>query len=82
MGSTPRGGGYGGYGLCVEISHGSGLSTLYGHMSGFAPGLSNGSRVNKGQVVGYVGNTGDAGVHHLHWEVIKDGRKVNPKGFY
>ena len=82
MGSTPRGGGYGGYGLCVEISHGSGLSTLYGHMSGFAPGLSNGSRVNKGQVVGYVGNTGDAGVHHLHWEVIKNGSKVNPKGFY
>jgi murein DD-endopeptidase MepM/ murein hydrolase activator NlpD len=68
----------GGYGNAVIIQHGSRYSTLYGHLSGFARGMSVGSRVNQGQVIGYVGMTGLATGPHLHYEFRIDGVHRNP----
>lgn len=63
------GAGYrGGYGNAIEIRHGGGITTLYGHLSGFAPGIRNGARVHQGQLIGYVGATGWATGPHLHYE--------------
>jgi murein DD-endopeptidase MepM/ murein hydrolase activator NlpD len=71
----------GGYGRAVVVKHGSSYETLYGHMSRFRPGLGYGSRVQQGQVIGYVGSTGLATGPHLHYEfrvngVHRDPRKV------
>ncbi|MDT8387771.1 MAG: peptidoglycan DD-metalloendopeptidase family protein [Thiogranum sp.] len=68
----------GGYGNTVVIQHGSSYSTLYAHLSRFAPGLKNGSRVRQGQVVGYVGSTGLATGPHLHYEFHVNGVHRNP----
>jgi|APTNR8051073442_1049403.scaffolds.fasta_scaffold00339_23 murein DD-endopeptidase MepM/ murein hydrolase activator NlpD len=68
----------GGYGNVVDIEHGSGWSTRYGHISRFAAGLSAGDRVRQGQVIAYVGNTGRSTGPHLHFEVRKDGNPLNP----
>jgi len=68
----------GGYGNYIEIHHSSSLSSAYGHMSKFASNLHVGSRVKQGQVIGYVGSTGRSTGPHLHYEIIKDGKKVNP----
>jgi murein DD-endopeptidase MepM/ murein hydrolase activator NlpD len=66
---TVIGAGYhGGYGNAVEIRHGGGITTLYGHLSGFVPGVRNGTRVHQGQPIGYVGATGWATGPHLHYE--------------
>ena len=66
---TVIGAGYhGGYGNAVEIRHGGGITTLYGHLSGFVPGIRNGARVHQGQPIGYVGATGWATGPHLHYE--------------
>lgn len=82
MGSTGPGGGYFGYGKCMKIRHANGICTLYGHMDRFNNKLKVGDHVDGGMVIGYVGKTGDAPVSHLHWEVIVNGKKVNPKGYY
>ena len=69
----------GGYGYYAIVSHGNGLSTVYGHMqqgSGRAPG-----RVKAGDVIGRVGSTGKSSGAHLHYEVRLNGKKVNPVGF-
>jgi len=58
----------GGYGNAVEIRHGGSITTLYGHLSGFAPGIRAGTRVHQGQPIGYVGATGWATGPHLHYE--------------
>ncbi len=68
-----------GYGNCVEISHGNGLSTLYGHASKLL--VSSGQRVAKGQAIARVGSTGNSTGPHCHFEVIKNGTKVNPLGY-
>lgn len=71
-----------GYGLYVTVDHGNGISTLYGHMSGFE--VSVGDKVKLGQKIGYVGNTGFAIAFssgdgsHLHFEIREDGIPVNP----
>ena len=68
----------GGYGNVVVLAHSNGVTTLYGHMSRFAKGLSVGDRVAQGQVIGYVGMTGLATGPHLHFEVLVGGVQRNP----
>jgi murein DD-endopeptidase MepM/ murein hydrolase activator NlpD len=68
----------GSYGNYIKIRHNNSLSTAYGHMSGFAKGIRAGSRVTQGQPIGYVGSTGRSTGPHLHYEVIQNGRRVNP----
>jgi murein DD-endopeptidase MepM/ murein hydrolase activator NlpD len=69
-----------GYGKYIVIDHGYGYQTLYAHMSKVA--VRKGQSVKRGDVVGYVGNTGRSAGPHLHYEVVKDGKKVNPINFY
>lgn len=66
------------YGNYIKIRHGNGLETAYAHMNGFKSGLTVGSRVKQGQVIGYVGTTGRSTGPHLHYEVLKAGKQVNP----
>ncbi len=68
----------GGYGNYVVIRHNSEYSTGYAHMTGFARGIKPGVRVKQGQVIGYVGSTGRSTGPHLHFEVMKNGKKVDP----
>ncbi len=68
----------GGYGNYIKIRHNSEYSTAYGHMKAFAKGIRPGVRVKQGQVIGYVGSTGRSTGPHLHYEVIRNGRRVNP----
>jgi murein DD-endopeptidase MepM/ murein hydrolase activator NlpD len=66
-----------GYGNMVEIRHGNGYGSRYGHLSRIASGIREGLSVRAGEVVGYVGQTGDATGPHLHFEFLKSGEKVN-----
>lgn len=68
----------GGYGNYIKIRHNSEYSTAYGHMWKFAKGIKPGVRVKQGQVIGYVGSTGLSTGPHLHYEVIRNGKRVNP----
>ncbi|MCK5857449.1 MAG: M23 family metallopeptidase [Bacteroidales bacterium] len=68
------------YGKVVTIKHGFGYATLYAHMSKI--NVSAGDRVKRGQVIGYVGRTGRVTGSHLHYEVIKNGRSINPSSYY
>lgn len=69
-----------GYGNHVVINHGFGYKTLYGHMSKIVAKV--GSKVKRGELIGYVGSTGLSTGPHVHYEVIKNGEKVNPINFY
>lgn len=69
-----------GYGNHVVINHGFGYQTLYGHMSKMA--VKVGKKIKRGELVGYVGSTGLSTAPHIHYEVIKNGEKVNPINFY
>lgn len=69
----------GAYGNYVKIRHNSEFATAYGHMKGFAKGIRPGVRVKQGQVIGYVGSTGRSTGPHVHYEVIQNGRRVNPR---
>lgn len=68
----------GGYGRRVEIQHTNGYVTAYSHMSAFAKGMEPGKKVQQGQVIGYVGNSGLSTGPHLHYEVIINGSFVDP----
>ncbi|MBW7573489.1 peptidoglycan DD-metalloendopeptidase family protein [Caproiciproducens sp. AGMB10547] len=68
-----------GYGYCVKINHGGGIQTLYGHASKIL--VSSGQRVSKGQAIALVGSTGNSTGPHCHFEVIKNGTKVNPLSY-
>lgn len=68
----------GSYGNYVKIRHNSEYSTAYGHMWKFAKGIRPGVRVKQGQVIGYVGSTGRSTGPHLHYEVLQNGKRVNP----
>ncbi len=69
-----------GYGYHIVIDHGYGYKTLYGHMQKF--NVRKGQKVKRGEVIGYVGNTGTSVAPHLHYEVIRNGDKINPINFY
>lgn len=68
----------GAYGKYIKIRHNAKLHTAYAHMKGFAKGLKKNSRVKQGQVIGYVGTTGRSTGPHLHYEVIVNGKFVDP----
>lgn len=67
-----------GHGNYVKIRHNGSYETLYAHMSRFAKGVVVGTTVKQGQTIGYVGSTGLSTGPHLHYEIIKDGKHVNP----
>ncbi len=69
-----------GYGNHVVINHGYGYQTLYGHMTKFV--VYPGQKVKRGAIIGYVGSTGLSTAPHVHYEVIKNGEKVNPINFF
>jgi len=71
-------GGYFEYGLTVKIRHAAQFTTLYAHLSRFAAGIAVGSRVQKGQVIGYVGMTGRSTGAHLHFSTIVSDKFVDP----
>lgn len=66
----------GGYGLLVVLKHGGGVQTRYGHLARLS--VSAGQRIRKGEVIGYVGSTGNSTGPHLHYEVRINGRAMNP----
>lgn len=67
-----------GHGNFVKIRHNGSFETLYAHMSKFAKNVKVGTVVKQGQIIGYAGSTGLATGPHLHYEIIKDGKHVNP----
>lgn len=67
-----------GYGRRIELQHTNGYLTTYNHMTGFAKGVKEGSRVTQGQIIGYVGSTGLSTGPHLHYEVLVNGRYMDP----
>ena len=69
-----------GYGKHIRIDHGFGYVTLYGHLSEY--NVRRGQRVKRGDVIGFVGNTGRSVAPHLHYEIRKDGKHLNPINFY
>lgn len=77
---SPNAEGGSGYGLTVVVNHGFGYQTLYGHLSRI--GAKVGQKVKRGQVIGYVGSSGLSVAPHLHYEVIKNGKKINPVNFF
>ena len=68
----------GNYGRYIRISHDDHLATAYAHLRGYAAHLKIGSRVKRGQVIGYVGTSGLSTGPHLYYEVLVDGHQVNP----
>lgn len=69
----------GNYGMCIEIQHSNGEKTRYAHCSGY--NVKVGKTVSQGQVIGYVGSTGNSTGPHLHFEIIKNGTFVNPLNY-
>lgn len=67
---------WGGYGNCVIVEHGNSIYSLYGHCSGFA--IQAGETVTQGQIIAYVGSTGNSTGPHLHLEVWKNGEYIDP----
>ena len=67
----------GGYGNWMRIDHAGKVTTVYGHLSGFAPGIEAGTRVSQGELIGFVGNTGRSTGAHLHFEIVVNGRSLD-----
>lgn len=78
-GTIVKAGRNGGYGNYIRIRHNGTYQTAYAHMSKFARSSRSGARVKQGQVIGYVGTTGRSTGPHLHYEVLKNGRQINPR---
>lgn len=70
---------FGSFGNYIRIRHTDGYKTAYAHLQGFARGVKAGARVRQDQVIGYVGTTGRSTGPHLHYEVIHNGKKINPR---
>jgi murein DD-endopeptidase MepM/ murein hydrolase activator NlpD len=66
----------GGYGNLIVLDHGFGLQTRYGHLLNYT--VKPGAKVNRGDVIGHVGNTGRSTGYHLHYEVLANGKLLNP----
>lgn len=77
-GTIVRSSRYGSFGNYVRIKHSDGYSTAYAHLSKYARGIKSGRRVTQGQTIGYVGTTGRSTGPHLHYEVLKNGKQINP----
>ena len=69
-----------GYGRHIRIDHGFGYVSLYAHLTKY--NVRRGQRVKRGDIIGYVGNTGRSAGPHLHYEILKDKKKINPLNFY
>ena len=69
-----------GFGKHVRIDHGFGYVTIYAHLESFI--VVKGDKVKRGETIGYVGSTGRSVAPHLHYEIVKDGVKINPINFY
>ena len=68
----------GGYGKYIRIRHNNNYKTAYAHLSGFKKGIAIGKRVNQGDVIGFVGSTGNSTGPHLHYEIIFKNKQMNP----
>lgn len=68
----------GGYGNTIVLKHDDTYSTLYAHLARYAPGLKQGVYVKKGDLIGFVGSTGNSTGPHLHYEIRENGKPVNP----
>ncbi len=77
-GVVTRAGRWGAYGNIILLGHDQGFETAYAHLASFADGLGNGAAVQRGDVIGFVGATGRVTGPHLHYEVLLDGRRVDP----
>ena len=77
-GAIEKAGWESGYGKYIRIKHMNGYETAYGHMTAFARGMEPGARVRQGQVIGYVGSTGQSTGAHVHFEILVNGRFVDP----
>lgn len=74
---------YGGFGNLVVIDHGYGYKSRYAHLNRIHPfNVKKGDKIKRGQVIGYMGNTGRSAGIHLHYEILKDNIQVNPMGFF
>jgi len=69
-----------GYGNSIVVNHGYGIRTLYGHLNAF--NVKQGQKVKRGDIIGFVGNTGLSTSPHLHYEVLRSGEKVNPINYF
>jgi murein DD-endopeptidase MepM/ murein hydrolase activator NlpD len=69
-----------GYGNHIRIDHGFGYVSLYAHLSKY--NVKRGQKIERGDIIGFVGNTGRSVAPHLHYEILKDGVKINPLNFY
>ena len=78
-GTVVSAGSEGGYGLMITLYHGDGLYTRYAHLHNFA--VTVGQEVRQGQIIGFVGTTGRTTGPHLHFEVVQNGRQLNPMNF-
>jgi murein DD-endopeptidase MepM/ murein hydrolase activator NlpD len=77
-GAIEKAGWESGYGKYIRIKHNYGYETAYGHMTAFARGIEPGTKVHQGQLIGYVGSTGLSTGPHVHYEIIVNGRLVDP----
>lgn len=71
----------GSFGRYIRIDHGNSIATAYAHLSAFREGLKKGDQVRKGDIIGYVGESGLATSPSLHYEVLRNGRQVDPRSF-
>lgn len=71
---------FGGYGKHIEIDHGFGFVTRYAHMNEFK--VRRGQKIKRGDLIGTVGNTGSSTAPHVHYEILKDGKFVNPVNYF
>lgn len=78
-GTVEKAGRFSSYGNYIRIRHTGSTKTAYAHMSRFAKGVTPGTRVKQGQVIGYVGTTGRSTGPHLHFEVMENGVQINPR---